>query len=148
MKIKKGWNSGTMYKASVAVTLLVIVLLSSLSGCKRLCGCTESEADAATMAIVKGLDPRVSKATLERTSHIAEDDEFTLTLEIPNQNPIVSKGTFSESGDTITFRVTNGVSALIMPGEYKITCTEREGRKVIIVQRKNPVGPPLTFVCQ
>ncbi|MGQ0763146.1 MAG: hypothetical protein ACT4OT_14195 [Acidobacteriota bacterium] len=99
------------------------------------------------MAIARGIDPRVTKVTLEKNSPIFGDDEFTVTMEIQNQNPIVSKGTFSQSGDSITFKVTNGVSALIMPGEYKLTCSERDGRKVITVQRKNPAGPPLTFVC-
>jgi hypothetical protein len=127
--------------------LFVIAIVMSVSSvsCRKMCGCTESEADAITMAIVKGLDPRVTKATLDMDTHLIGDDKYKITMSIPNMAPIVSEGTFSQSGDTITFKVTNGVSALIMPGEYKLTCTERDRRKLIIVQKKG--GPALTFVC-
>lgn len=126
----------------------VIAILASVGSvsCNKLCGCKESAADEITMNIVKGIDPRVTKATLEMDTHVFGDDKYKVTLTIPNMAPIVSEGTFSQSGDTVTFNVTNNVSALIMPGQYKLTCSERNGRKVITVQKVG--GQPLTFECQ
>jgi len=135
-----------MVKRFVALTLVIIVLFC-LTGC-GLCGCDESDADAVTLALAAAAaGGPVAKATLEVVTHFFGDDEFTLTIQIPNAPPIVSKGTLSKSGDTVTFKVTGGLAALIFPGQYKLTCHERDGKKVIVLQRQNPLGQPLTFIC-
>jgi len=134
---------------TIRLSGLVIVFLALFltAGC-RLCGCSESDADAATLLIAQAAaGGPVNSATLTQNTHVFGDNEFTLTIQIPNARPIVSKGTFSKSGDSVTFKVTNGVSALIFPGTYKLSCQEQDGKKVIVLQRQNPLGPALKFVC-
>lgn len=135
------WNRLTTLTCAFVTSLFV-------SGC-GLCGCDQSDADAVTLAIAQAAaGGPVNSATLEVETHLFAAEEFTLTLDIPNQPALVAKGTFSKSGDTVTFKTSGGTSALILPGEYKLICGERDGQKTITLQRTNPLGQPLTFVCR
>jgi len=132
-----------------SLTAIVFSIIASLSmiGC-GLCGCDDSDADAATLLLAAAaLGAPVDQAHLSVDWHLFSDDEFTLTTNVRNQPPTTASGTFKKDGDTVTFTFTNGTSAFFLGGKYTLVCSKQDGRKVIVLKRQGLAGAEFKFVC-
>jgi hypothetical protein len=132
-----------------SLPVLVFCIIASLSmiGC-GLCGCDDSDADAATLLLATtALGAPVDQAQLSVNWHLLSDDEFTLTTNVRNQPPTTASGTFKKDGDTVTFTFANGTSAFFLGGKYTLVCSKQDGREVIVLKRQGLAGAEFTFVC-
>jgi hypothetical protein len=127
---------------SISATLLLL----ALSACKP-CGCSDADLEAAIMQLLPG---GLASAHFHFESPWFSEDRFTLELRFTNPppapltNPLTIRGSYSKSGDTITFRPEGGITGLIVGGaKYDLKCPKDPKR--VVIQR---VGTPaLTFDC-
>ena len=111
-----------------------------LAGCLP-CGCRVEKLAAAFLPALG--TPAPSSFTLTFDSPLFGDDRFTATATFPGAPPKSAGGTFSKSGDTITFTFDPSVVALgIANGKYTITC---DGKNMSL---KGPAfATPIVFSC-